>query len=198
MDHRNITETYVGGGGIRLLLSWHNHTNFVYVQRDQNFFREKWLLSSFIVSVTLDWGANENTEKLLITILTCHALIYGARSVLKTKITLALTTRCQKYRGQFYGKTNESGNKSINKETRQEVDRENLSIQRKYTSEMLLYFRPPSIMRRIIGEITMNSTFSVERLGLTNKNQSYPPTGTHHSPRSVSEWRSTKSSGLLS
>ena len=100
---------------------------FVYVQRDQNFFKEKRRLSSFIISKTLDWGANENTEKLPIT---CHALIYGARSVLKTKITLALTTRCQKYRGQFYDKTNESGNKSINTETRQEVDRENPSIQR--------------------------------------------------------------------
>ena len=50
--------------------------------------------------------------------------------MLKTKITLALTTRCQKYRGQFYDKTNESGSKSINTETRQEVDRENPSIQR--------------------------------------------------------------------
>lgn len=103
---------------------------FVYVQRDQNFFKEKRRLSSFIISKTLDWGANENTEKLPITRLTCHALIYGARSVLKTKITLALTTRCQKYRGQFYDKTNESDNKSINSETRQEVDRENPSIQR--------------------------------------------------------------------
>ena len=43
----------------------------------------------------------------------------------------------------------------------------------------------------------MNSIFSVERLGLTNKNQSYPPTGTHPSPRSVLEWRSTNSSDLL-
>ena len=107
-----------------------SHSNFVYVQRDQNFFKEKRRLSSFIISKTLDWGANENTEKLPITRLTCHALIYGARSVLKTKITLALMTRCQKYRGQFYDKTNESDNKSINTETRQEVDRENPSIQR--------------------------------------------------------------------
>ena len=107
-----------------------SHSNFVYVQRDQNFFIEKRRPSSFIISMTLDWGANENTEKLPVTRLTCHAVIYGARSVLKTKITLALTTRCQKYRGQFYDKTNESGNKSINTETRQEVDRENPSIQR--------------------------------------------------------------------
>ena len=45
--------------------------------------------------MTLNWGANENTEKLPVTRLTCHALIYGARSVLKTKTTLALTTRCK-------------------------------------------------------------------------------------------------------
>ena len=164
-----------------------SHSNFVYVQRDQNFFKEKRRLSSFIISKTLDWGANENTEKLPITRLTCHALIYGARSVLKTKITLALTTRCQKFRGQFHGKTNESGNKSINTETRQEVDRENPSIQRKQKNVLLLHFRPPSIMTRSIGAITMNTTAPVERLGLTNRKQSYPPTGTHHSPRSVSE-----------
>ena len=52
-----------------------SHSNFVYVQRDQNFFKEKRRLSSFIISKTLDWGANENTEKLPITRLTCHALI---------------------------------------------------------------------------------------------------------------------------
>ena len=44
----------------------------------------------------------------------------------------------------------------------------------------------------------MNSTFSVERLGLTNKNQNYPPFGTPPSPGSVSEWRSTNNLGLLS
>ena len=164
-----------------------SRSNFFYVQRDQTFFKEKRRLSSFIISKALDWGANENTEKLPITRLTCHALIYGARSVLKTKITLALTTRCQKYRGQFHGKTNESGNKSINTETRQEVDRENPSIQRKHKNVSLLHFRPPSIMTRSIGAITMNTTAPVERLGLTNRKQSYPPTGTHHSPRSVSE-----------
>ena len=161
-----------------------SHSNFVYVQRDQNFFKEKRRLSSFIISKTLDWGANENTEKLPIT---CHALIYGARSVLKTKITLALTTRCQKYRGQFYDKTNESDNKSINTETRQEVDRENPSIQRKQKNVLLLHFRPPSIMTRSIGAITMNTTAPVERLGLTNRKQSYPPTGTPPSPKYVSE-----------
>ena len=57
---------------------------------------------------------------------------------------------------------------------------------------MFLYFRPPSIMTRIIGKITMNSTFCA------NKNQSYPPSGTPPSPRSVSEWRSTNSSSSLS
>ena len=47
-------------------------------------------------------------------------------------------------------------------------------------------------MTRIIGKITMNSTFCA------NKNQSYPPSGTPPSPRSVSEWRSTNSSSSLS
>ena len=40
--------------------------------------------------------------------------------------------------------------------------------------------------------------FPEERLGLTERNQSYPPTGTHPSPRSVSVWRSTNSSSSLS
>ena len=36
------------------------------------------------------------------------------------------------------------------------------------------------------------------KLGLTNRKQSYPPTGTHPSPRSVSVWCSTRCSGSLS
>ena len=36
------------------------------------------------------------------------------------------------------------------------------------------------------------------KLGLTNRKQSYPPTGIHPSPRSVSVWSSTNSSGSLS
>ena len=36
------------------------------------------------------------------------------------------------------------------------------------------------------------------KLDLTNRKQSYPPTGTHPSPRSVSVWCSTSSSGSLS
>ena len=43
-----------------------------------------------------------------------------------------------------------------------------------------------------------DTIFPEERLGLTDRNQSYPPTGTHPSPRSVSVWRSTNSSGSLS
>ena len=53
-------------------------------------------------------------------------------------------------------------------------------------------------MTRSIGAITMNTTASVERLGLTNRKQSYPPTGTPPSPKYVSEWRSANSSGSLS
>ena len=117
MDHRNITLTWEEWG------SGYFYRDTITLQfclctKRSEFLKEKRRLSSFIISKTLDWGANENTEKLPITRLTCHALIYGARSVLKTKITLALTTRCQKFRGQFHGKTNESGNKSINTETR--------------------------------------------------------------------------------
>ena len=63
---------------------------------------------------------------------------------------------------------------------------------------MLLYFRPHSIMTRSIGAITMNTTSPVERLGLTNGKQSYPSTGTPPSPKYVSEWRSTNSSGSSS
>ena len=63
---------------------------------------------------------------------------------------------------------------------------------------MLLHFRPPSIMTRSIGAITMNTTAPVERLGLTNRKQSYPPTGTPPSPKYVSEWRSANSSSSLS
>ena len=63
---------------------------------------------------------------------------------------------------------------------------------------MLLYFRPHSIMTRSIGAITMNTTAPVERLGLTNGKQSYPSTGTPPSPKYVSEWRSTNSSGSSS
>ena len=43
-----------------------------------------------------------------------------------------------------------------------------------------------------------DTIFPEERLGLTDRNQSYPPTGTHPSPRSVSVWRSTNSSSSLS
>ena len=53
-------------------------------------------------------------------------------------------------------------------------------------------------MITITGVITKNTMFPEERLGLTEKNQSYLPTGTHPSPRSVSVWRSTNSSSSLS
>ena len=50
----------------------------------------------------------------------------------------------------------------------------------------------------LTGVIIKNSTLPEEKLGSTDRNQSYPPTGTHPSPRSVSVWRSTNSSGSLS
>ena len=54
------------------------------------------------------------------------------------------------------------------------------------------------IMIPIIGATRKNIIFLEERLGLTKWKPSYRLTGTHHSPRSVSVWRSTKSSGSLS
>ena len=50
----------------------------------------------------------------------------------------------------------------------------------------------------LTGVIIKDTTFPEERLGLTNRKQSYPPTGTPPSPRYVSEWRSANSSGSLS
>ena len=40
-----------------------------------------------VISMSLDWGPNENTEKLPITRKICYALIYGAGSVYKTYTT---------------------------------------------------------------------------------------------------------------
>ena len=50
----------------------------------------------------------------------------------------------------------------------------------------------------LTGVIIKDTTFLKERLGSTDRNQRYPPTGTHPSPRSVSAWRSENSSGSLS
>ena len=49
-----------------------------------------------------------------------------------------------------------------------------------------------------IGATTKPLTFLEGRLGLTTMKRSFPPTGTHPSPRSASVWRSTTRSGLLS
>ena len=53
-------------------------------------------------------------------------------------------------------------------------------------------------MISITGQITKDTIFPEEKLGSTDKNQSYPPTGTHPSPISVLVWRSTNSSGSSS
>ena len=50
----------------------------------------------------------------------------------------------------------------------------------------------------LTGVIIKDTTFPEERLGLTSRKQSYPPTGTPPSPGYVSEWRSANSSGSLS
>ena len=54
------------------------------------------------------------------------------------------------------------------------------------------------IMIPIIGATRKNIIFLEERPGLTKWKPSYRLTGTHHSPRSVSVWRSANSSGSLS
>ena len=48
------------------------------------------------------------------------------------------------------------------------------------------------------GATTKPLTFLEGRLGLTTMKRSFPPTGTHPSPRSASVWRSVSRSGLLS
>ena len=62
----------------------------------------------------------------------------------------------------------------------------------------LIFFRPRFTIVHLTGVIIKNSTLPEEKLGSTDRNQSYPPTGTHPSPRSVSVWRSTNSSSSLS
>ena len=61
-----------------------------------------------------------------------------------------------------------------------------------------LLFRTPFIITQDTGVIKVNSTFLEGRLGLTHKRLSCRPTGTHPSPRSVLEWRSTNRSTSLS
>ena len=63
---------------------------------------------------------------------------------------------------------------------------------------ILIFFRPLFAIMNLTGVIIKDTTFLEERLGSTDRNQRYPPTGTHPSPRSVSAWRSDNSSGSLS
>ena len=63
---------------------------------------------------------------------------------------------------------------------------------------ILIFFRPLFAIMHLTGVIIKDTTFLEERLGSTDRNQRYPPTGTHPSPRSVSAWRSENSSGSLS
>ena len=60
---------------------------------------------------------------------------------------------------------------------------------------ILIFFRPLFAIMNLTGVIIKDTTFLEERLGSTDRNQRYPPTGTHPSPRSVSAWRSENSSG---
>ena len=63
---------------------------------------------------------------------------------------------------------------------------------------ILIFFRPLFAIMHLTGVIIKDTTFLEERLGSTDRNQRYPPTGTQPSPRSVSAWRSDNSSGSLS
>ena len=58
--------------------------------------------------------------------------------------------------------------------------------QRNNDGIILIFFRPLFAMMNLTGVIINDTTFLEERLGSTDRNQRYPPTGTHPSPRSVS------------
>ena len=66
------------------------------------------------------------------------------------------------------------------------------------TNEFSFLCRTPFNLVNLIGLMKTNTTLLEGKLGLTNRKQSYPPTGTHPSPRSVSVWCSTSSSASLS
>ena len=55
-----------------------------------------------------------------------------------------------------------------------------------------------SLFANLFGLMKRNTILLGVKLGLTSKKQSYPVIGTHPSPRSVSVWCSTSSSGSLS
>ena len=63
---------------------------------------------------------------------------------------------------------------------------------------LLIFGSGHSIMTHTTGVTKNTSTLTAERLGLTQKRPSYQPTGKHHSPRSVLEWRSAIKSTSLS
>ena len=66
-----------------------------------------------------------------------------------------------------------------------------LSLLLFYHSKRFTTITPPGATRKPL-------TFLEGRLGLTTMKRSFPPTGTHPSPRSASVWRSVSRSGLLS
>ena len=71
-------------------------------------------------------------------------------------------------------------------------------IRNKWTHVLHFWFKQPFDMMSFTGVIIETTAILGEKLGLTNRKQSYPPTGTHLSLRSVSVWRSNSSSGSLS
>ena len=64
------------------------------------------------------------------------------------------------------------------------------TILRREMKEWLILFRQPFTIMRVTGVIMKNTTFLGERLDLTHRKQSCPPTGTRPSPSSVSVWKS--------
>ena len=65
-------------------------------------------------------------------------------------------------------------------------------------SSIFFYYRLRFTTITPPGATTKPLTFLEGRLGLTTMKRSFPPTGTHPSPRSASVWRSVSRSGLLS
>ena len=79
------------------------HSNFFSICKEiwislknSNVYHPSFTSQMIIISMSLDWRANENKEKLLITRYICHAMIYGA-GYYWILLMLVITTWCRKY-----------------------------------------------------------------------------------------------------
>lgn len=73
-----------------------------------------------------------------------------------------------------------------------------ICIRNKWTHVLHFWFKQPFDMMSFTGVIIETTAFLGEKLSLTNRKQSYPPTRTHPFLRSVPVWRSNSSSGSMS